>query len=72
MKKVTRPFRYVLNQIPYNYTVDVANRLKDILLVDSVPEELWTEVHKTVQEVVTERKEMQERKAIACKGFTNV
>ena len=47
-QKTTRSFRYVLNQIPYNYTMDVTNRIKDIYLVDSVSEELWTEVHKTV------------------------
>ena len=46
--KTTGSFRYVLNQIPYNYTMDVTNRVKDIYLVDSVSEELWTEVHKTV------------------------
>ena len=56
MKKVgktTRPFRYDLNQIPYDYTVEVRNRSKGLDLVDRVPEELWTEVHNTVQEVVT-------------------
>ena len=56
MKKVgktTRPFRYDLNQITYNYTVEVRNRLKGLDLIDRVPEELWTEVHNTVQEAVT-------------------
>ena len=46
MKKVgktTRPFRYNLNQIPYDYTVEVTNRLKRLDLIDRVPEELWTE-----------------------------
>ena len=55
MKKVgktTRPFRYDLNQIPYDYTVDVTNRFKGLDLIDSVPEELWMEVHDIVQEVV--------------------
>ena len=55
MKKVgktTRPFRYDLNQIPYHYTVEVTNRFKGLDLIDKVPEELWTEVHDTVQEVV--------------------
>ena len=42
--KTTRPFRYDLNQIPYNYTVEVANRFKGLGLTDRVPEELWTEV----------------------------
>ena len=53
MKKVretTRPFRYDLNQIPYDYTVEVTNRFKGLDLIDRVPEELWTEVHDTVQE----------------------
>ena len=48
MKKVgktTRPFRYDLNQTPYNYTVEVTNRFKGLDLLDRVPEELWTEVH---------------------------
>ena len=42
--KTTRPLRYNLNQIPYNYTVEVTNRFKGLDLIDSVPEELWTEV----------------------------
>ena len=53
MKKVgktARPFRYDLNQIPYNYTVKVTNRFKGLDLIDRVPEELWTEVHDIVQE----------------------
>ena len=48
MKKVgktTRPFRYDLNQIPYDYTVEVRNRFKGLYLIDRVPEELWIEVH---------------------------
>ena len=55
MKKVgktTRQFRYDLNQIPYDYTVEVTNRLKRLDLIDKVLEELWTEVHDTVQEGV--------------------
>ena len=51
--KTTRPFRYDLNQIPYNYTVEVTNRFKGFNLIDRMPEELWTEVHNTVQEAVT-------------------
>ena len=47
-----RPFRYHLNQIPYNYTVKVTNRFKGLDLIDRVPEELWTEVHDIVQEAV--------------------
>ena len=50
--KTTRPFRYDLNQIPYDYTVGVTNRFKRLDLVKRVPEELWTEVCNTVQEVV--------------------
>ena len=50
--KTTRPFRYDLNQIPYNYTVEVTNRFKGLDLIDSVPEELWTEVRNIVQEVM--------------------
>ena len=53
MKKVgktTRLFRYDLNQIPYDYTVEVRNRFKGLDLIDGVPDELWTEVHDIVQE----------------------
>ena len=53
LKKVgetTRPFRYDLNQIPYDYTVEVTNRFKELDAIDRVPEELWMEVHDTVQE----------------------
>ena len=53
MKKVgktTRPFRYDLNQVPYDYTVEVRNRFKGLELIDRVPNELWAEVRDTVQE----------------------
>ena len=50
--KTTRPFRYDLNQIPYNYTVEVTNRFKRLDLIDRVPGELWTEVQHIVQEAV--------------------
>ena len=50
--KTTRSFRYDLNQIPYNYTVEVTSRFKRLDLTDRVPKELWTEVCDTVQEVV--------------------
>ena len=46
------PFRYDLNQIPYDYTVEVTNRFKGLDLIDRVPEELWTEVRDIVQEAV--------------------
>ncbi|MFB2016922.1 hypothetical protein ACEZAT_11850, partial [Shigella flexneri] len=48
--KTTRPFRYDLNQIPYDYTVEVRNRFKGLDLIDRVPNELWTEVRVIVQE----------------------
>ena len=47
--KITRPFRYDLNQIPYDYTVEVRNRFKGLDLTDRQPDELWTEVHDIVQ-----------------------
>ena len=56
MKKVgktTRPLRYDLNQIPYEYTVEVRNRFKGLDLVERVPEKLWMEICNMVQEVVT-------------------
>ena len=55
MKKVgqtTRPFSYNLNQIPYDYTVEVRHRFKGLDLIDRVPEEIWMEVHDLVQDVV--------------------
>ena len=48
--KTTRPFRYDLNQIPYDYTVDVRNKFKGLDLIDRVPDELWNEVSDIVQE----------------------
>ena len=48
--KTTRPFRYDLNQIPYDYTVEVRNRFKGLDLIDRVPDELWNEVCDIVQE----------------------
>ena len=53
MKKVgktTRPFRYDLNQIPYDYTLEMTDRFKGLDLIDRVPDELWTGVHDVVQE----------------------
>ena len=53
MKKLgetTRPFRYDLNQIPYDYTVEVRNKYKELDLIDRVPDELWSEVPDTVGE----------------------
>ena len=48
--KTTRPFRYDLNQIPYDYTVELRNRFKGLDLIDRVPDELWMEVRDIVQE----------------------
>ena len=63
MKKVgktTRPFRYDLNQILYNYTEEVTNRFKGLDLIDRMPEELWTEVcdiiHETVIKTIPKKK----------------
>ena len=50
MGKTTKPFRYDLNQIPYDYIVEVRNRFKGLDLIDRVPDELWIEVHDIVQE----------------------
>ena len=50
--KITKSFKYDLNQIPYDYTVEVTNRFKRLDLIDRVPEELWTEVPDIVQEAV--------------------
>ena len=50
--KITRPFRYDLNQIPYDYTVKVTNSFKGLDLIDRVAKELWTKVHDIVQEAV--------------------
>ena len=52
VEKTTRPFRYDLNSNPYDFTVEVTNRLKGLDLIDRVPEELWTEVCDIVQEAV--------------------
>ena len=52
VEKTARPFRYELNQIPYDYTVEVTNRFQGLDLIDRVPEGLWTEVHDIVQEAV--------------------
>ena len=72
MKKVgktTRPFRYDLNQIPYDYTVEVRNRFKGLDLIDRVPDELWTEVRDTVQETGIKTIPM-EKKCRKAKGLS--
>ena len=65
--KTPRPFRYDLNQIPYNYTVKVMNRVKGLDVTEGVPEELWTEVCNIIQEAVIKaipKKEMQKGKMV--------
>ena len=66
--KTTRPFRYDLNQIPYDYTVEVKNRFKELDLIDRVPNELWMEVHDIVQEAeiktIPNQKVMQKGKMV--------
>ena len=52
MGRTTRPLRYNLNQILYDYTVEVTNRFKGLDLIDRVPEELWMEVHNIVLEAI--------------------
>ena len=69
--KTTRPFRYDLNEIPYDYTVEVRNKFKGLDLIDRVPEELWMEVHDIVQEtriktIPMEKKMHQVGKNIIC------
>ena len=72
MKKVgktIRPFRYDLNQIPYDYTVEVRNRFKGLDLIDRVPDKLWTEVRDIVQEtgiktIPMERKSKKSKTAV--------
>ena len=68
VEKITRPFRYDLNQIPYDYTVELMNRCKTLDLVNRMPEELWMKVHNIVQEAVPETtpqdNELQEGKVI--------
>ena len=66
--KIARPFRYNLNQIPYNYTVEVTNRFKERDMIDRVPEELRREVTDILQETViktiSKKKEMQKCKMV--------
>ena len=67
VEKTTRPFRYYLNQIPYDYTVEVRNRFKGLDLIDRVPDELWMEVHDIVQETginIPKEKMQKSKKAV--------
>ena len=73
--KTTRPFRYDLNQIPYDYTVEVTNRFKGLDWIDRVPEELWTEVRDIVQDTVIKtipkKKKGKKSKMAVWGGLTN-
>ena len=74
--KTTRSFRYDLNQIPYDYTVEVTNRLKGLDLINRVPEELWTEVRGIVQEGgrdqdLPQEKKCKKGKMVLWGGLTN-
>ena len=72
--KITRPFRYDLNQIPYDFTVEVRHRYKGLDLIDRVPDELWTEVHDIVQKTGIKticKKKMQKSKMAVWGGLTN-
>ena len=68
--KTTRPFRYDLNQVPYDYTVEVRNRFKGLDLIDRVPDELWTDVCDTVEEagIKTIPRERNAKKQNGCLG----
>ena len=71
--KTTRPFRYDLNQIPYDYTVEVRNRFKGLDLIDRVPDELWTEVRDIVQETriktIPKKKKCKKAKWLSAKAL---
>ena len=71
--KTTRPFRYDLNKIPYDYTVEVRNRFKGLDLIDKVPDELWMEVHDIEQETgiktIPMKKKCKKAKCLSEKGL---
>ena len=72
--KSTRPFRYGLNQIPYDYTVEIRNRFKGLDLIDRVPDELWNEVCDIIQETgikTIAMEKMQKSKIAVWGGLTN-
>ena len=75
MGKTTRPFRYDLNQIPYDYIVEVRNRFKVLDLIDRVPDELWNEVPDIVQETgiknIPKEKQCKKGKMAVWGGLTN-
>ena len=66
--KITRTFKYDLNQIPYDYTVEATNTVKGLHLIDRVPGEIWTEVHDIVQEAVIETIPKGEKRQNSCLG----
>ena len=63
--KTTRPFRYDLNPIPYDYTVEVRNRFEGLDLIDRVPDELWTEVHNIVRTKAIPKKKCKKAKSLS-------
>ena len=73
--KISRPFRYDLNQIPYDYTMEMRNRFKDLDLIDRVPDELWNEVRDIVQETgiktIPMEKKCKKNKMAVWGGLTN-
>ena len=75
VEKTTRPFRYDINQIPYDYTVEVRNRFKGLDLIDRVPDELWNEVRDIVQETgiktIPKEKQCKKSKMAVWGGLTN-
>ena len=74
VEKTTRPIRYDLNQIPYDYTVEVRNRFKVLDLIDRVPDELWMEVvtlYRRQESRPLQEKQMQKSKMAVWGGLTN-
>ena len=73
VEKTSRPFRYDLNQIPYDYTVEVRNRFKGLDLIDRVSDELWMEVHDIVQETgiktIPKKKKYKKAKWLSEEGY---
>ena len=75
VRKTTGPFRYDLNQIPYDYTVEVTNRFKGLDLIDRMPEELWMEVCDIVQEarikIIPKKKKCKKAKCLCEEALQN-
>ena len=70
--KITRPFRYDLNQIPYDYTVEVRNRFKELDLIDRMPDELWMEIRDIEQDTRIKTIPMEKKcKKAVWGGLTN-